>query len=246
MQRKVILTALGGILFLLARQLATPVEAQPPTYCVWRGTAPACDGKCEPGEEEKERSDSASGDYCFTGTKALCCKYPPPAPSEIRSTVSPNRCLDADLGTIGGNGTKVQLWDCLGGSNQQWLVKRDGTIVNAQSGRCLDADLNSIGGNGTKVQLWDCWGGKNQNWSAKGEGEGFPRTDIHNSQSWTCLDADLGTIGGNGTKVQLWDCLGGQNQQWENSYAVISNVQGARCLDADLGTIGGNGTKVQL
>ncbi|MGI8334430.1 RICIN domain-containing protein [Actinomadura scrupuli] len=32
------------------------------------------------------------------------------------------RCLDADLGSIGSNGTKVQLWDCYGtGSyNQHW------------------------------------------------------------------------------------------------------------------------------
>jgi len=30
------------------------------------------------------------------------------------------RCLDADLGTIGGQGTKVQVWSCSGGSNQTW------------------------------------------------------------------------------------------------------------------------------
>jgi hypothetical protein len=33
------------------------------------------------------------------------------------------RCLDADLGTIGGQGTKVQVWDCSGGSNQQWAFE---------------------------------------------------------------------------------------------------------------------------
>jgi endo-1,4-beta-xylanase len=29
-------------------------------------------------------------------------------------------CLDADLGTIGAGGTKVQVWSCSGGSNQKW------------------------------------------------------------------------------------------------------------------------------
>ena len=31
-----------------------------------------------------------------------------------------SRCLDADLGTINGNGTKVQLWTCNGATNQKW------------------------------------------------------------------------------------------------------------------------------
>jgi Ricin-type beta-trefoil lectin domain-like len=39
---------------------------------------------------------------------------------EIRDAQS-NRCLDADTGTIGSNGTKVQLWDCWGGQNQMWI-----------------------------------------------------------------------------------------------------------------------------
>ena len=32
------------------------------------------------------------------------------------------RCLDADAGTLGKNGTKIQLWDCHsgGGPNQDW------------------------------------------------------------------------------------------------------------------------------
>lgn len=37
----------------------------------------------------------------------------------IRSAKS-GRCLDADLNTIGGNGTTVQLWDCNSQPQQQW------------------------------------------------------------------------------------------------------------------------------
>ncbi|MBB5867173.1 hypothetical protein F4553_000552 [Allocatelliglobosispora scoriae] len=36
---------------------------------------------------------------------------------------SSGRCLDADLATIGSGGTKVQLWDCAGGTNQQWYFE---------------------------------------------------------------------------------------------------------------------------
>ncbi len=33
------------------------------------------------------------------------------------------RCLDADLGTINQNGTKVQVWDCGTGTNQEWFFE---------------------------------------------------------------------------------------------------------------------------
>ncbi|MEK4034042.1 ricin-type beta-trefoil lectin domain protein [Methylocystis sp. IM3] len=242
----------AGMMFVLAMQPITPVEANSPSYCVWRGTGPMCDGECNSGEEESGRSAHPPGESpCWwSGTKVLCCKYPPPTPREIRSTAAANRCLDADLGTIGGNGTKVQLWECLGGQNQKWLTNRNGTIVNAQSNRCLDADLNTIGQNGTIIQLWDCWGGKNQNWTftISQRGEGFPPAGLQNEQGFTSnvLDADLGTIASNGTKIQLWENFYGPNQQWTDSNFYIKILQGKRCLDADLGTIGENGTVVQL
>jgi Ricin-type beta-trefoil lectin domain len=165
------------------------------------------------------------------------------------------RCLDADLGTIGANGTKMQLWDCWGGNNQKWnampaknpdqTVSADGTMRNIQIGRCLDADLGTIGTNGTKVQLWDCWNGPNQTWYSPME-FGYAIVVL---QSGRCLDADLGTIVNNGTIVQLWDCLSGENQN--QAWTVLPtgrlvNLRSHRCLDADLGTIGANGTKVQL
>lgn len=55
--------------------------------CTWRGTAPACDGSCEAGEEYRGASDSASGEFtgggptpggfgssCWSGSKHLCCR----------------------------------------------------------------------------------------------------------------------------------------------------------------------------
>ncbi len=154
------------------------------------------------------------------------------------------RCLDADTGTIGTNGTKVQLWDCWGGQNQQWKMNGDGTVVNLQSGRCLDADTGTIGANGARMQLWDCWGGKNQKWAFN------PNGSLTSVQSAQCLDADTNTIGGNGTVVQLWSCNGSANQRWwslaEQNGWSIQVAQSGRCLDADLNTIVDNGTVVQL
>ncbi|GAB7188471.1 hypothetical protein ATKI12_8302 [Kitasatospora sp. Ki12] len=120
------------------------------------------------------------------------------------------KCLDADLNTIGANGTKVQLWDCNGWTNQNWTIWTDGNIDYIQSnysGRYLDADLNTIGANGTKVQLWDFNGWTNQRWNAASYG-------WVNGYNGRVLDADLNTIGANGTKVQLWDSNSWSNQGW--------------------------------
>jgi hypothetical protein len=135
------------------------------------------------------------------------------------------RCLDADELTNGGNGTKVQLWNCGDDSdtNQLWRVYESSdnvfeTFRNVASGRWLDADKNTIGGNGTKVQLWEWAGDWNQVWRKNcsayctfgtadpggRDSQGAPRL----------LDADANTIGGNGTKVQLWEWAGGSNQHW--------------------------------
>jgi Ricin-type beta-trefoil lectin domain len=37
--------------------------------------------------------------------------------------VASGKCLDADLGTIGGQGTIVQVWSCGGASNQLWTFQ---------------------------------------------------------------------------------------------------------------------------
>ena len=215
-----VLAAIRGVLVMLLSQLATSVGAQqipagnlPSPYpaCHWNGNSPFCNGDCDAGQRDSGvRSDCGDGACCLTGTKHQCC-VDPPHRNEIHSSTSPFRCLDADLGTIGANGTKVGLWDCWGGQNQKWQLNTDGTIVNLQSHRCLDADLGTIGANGGKVQLWDCWGGQNphQKWAWLVAGDhsgGVGGVYLWNLQSNTCLDADLGTIGANGTKVQLWEC----------------------------------------
>jgi hypothetical protein len=128
-------------------------------------------------------------------------------PQEIRNQASV-RCLDANLGTIGNNGTKVQLWDCAGGLNQEWSIGSDGTIRNAQSGRCLGVAPGVTGNDGTALQIWNCDGSANQQWTTTSSGV------IVNRPTGLNLDANDGTINQNGTEVQLWSSTGGANQSW--------------------------------
>ena len=69
---------------------------------------------------------------------------------------------------VNGHGTTdgavVHIWDCTGGTNQQWNVNADGSIVGVESGKCLDA-IGHGTGNGTLLEIWTCNGGTNQKWS---------------------------------------------------------------------------------
>ena len=74
------------------------------------------------------------------------------------------KCLDVSGGGT-ANGTKVQLWACNGGGNQNWAAQSDGTLRNPQSGKCLDVSGNNSA-DGTVVHLWTCIAGAaNQKWT---------------------------------------------------------------------------------
>ena len=72
------------------------------------------------------------------------------------------KCLDIlDRGTA--NGTKVQLFTCNGGANQQWLIDGSaGQLFNPVSGRCL-ADPGGTK-NGVQLQIGNCTGKPDQAW----------------------------------------------------------------------------------
>jgi Glycosyl hydrolase family 59/Ricin-type beta-trefoil lectin domain/Concanavalin A-like lectin/glucanases superfamily len=112
------------------------------------------------------------------------------------------KCVD-DNGQSTVNGTKIQLWDCTGGPNQQWTVASDGTIQ--VYGKCMDITGASYS-NGTGIELWTCNGGANQQWHAS-------NGTLVNPASGKCLD-DPGSSTANGTQLILYTCNGGTNQQW--------------------------------
>jgi alpha-galactosidase len=122
---------------------------------------------------------------------------------------SSGRCLDVNGGST-TPGAKVDIWDCDGGSNQEWTPTTAGELRVYGGADCLDAYDNQTTA-GTKVELWTCNGGANQQWRLNPDGT------ITGTQSGLCLDVTGGdqTSGNvNGVAAELWTCNGGANQQW--------------------------------
>ncbi|GAB3654350.1 lectin [Glycomyces tarimensis] len=132
---------------------------------------------------------------------------PNPTSGELRGAGS-NRCLDVpDQSTE--NGTQLHIWDCNGGSNQQWTYTTAGelSVYSGGTRKCLDADGGGTA-DGTAAIIWTCHGGTNQRWSLNADGS------ITSAQSGLCLDVSGAAIA-NGSQVQLWSCHGGSNQRWD-------------------------------
>jgi type 1 glutamine amidotransferase len=108
------------------------------------------------------------------------------------------KCVDVN-GAGTADGTKIQLWTCTGGTNQQWT--RDGGTLRSL-GKCMTATGT---GDGALVQLFTCNGGAGQTWTAQADGT------IRNGTK--CLDANGGSTA-NGTQLIIWSCHGGTNQRW--------------------------------
>jgi Ricin-type beta-trefoil lectin domain-like len=73
------------------------------------------------------------------------------------------KCLDV-TGKGTTNGVLVELWTCNGGTNQQWTVGPNSSLVGTGSGKCLD-DPGRTTIDGTRQQIWTCNGGINQVWT---------------------------------------------------------------------------------
>ncbi|MER7722214.1 non-reducing end alpha-L-arabinofuranosidase family hydrolase [Streptomyces flaveolus] len=130
-------------------------------------------------------------------------------PAQAASTgalrgVGSNRCLDVP-GAAQTNGTALQLYDCWGGTNQQWTLT-DSNQLTVYGNSCLDVPGHATTA-GTRVQIWACSGGANQQWRVNADGT------VVGVESGLCLEA-AGAGTANGTAVQLWTCNGGSNQKW--------------------------------
>ncbi|MFF4716912.1 non-reducing end alpha-L-arabinofuranosidase family hydrolase [Streptomyces eurythermus] len=118
--------------------------------------------------------------------------------------VGSNRCLDV-AGGVETDGTALQLYDCWGGTNQQWTLT-DANQLTVYGNKCLDVPGHATTA-GTKVQIWTCSGGANQQWQVKSDGT------VVGTESGLCLEA-AGAGTANGTAVQIGTCNGGSNQKW--------------------------------
>jgi endo-1,4-beta-xylanase len=120
--------------------------------------------------------------------------------------VGAGRCLDV-TGASTTPGTLLQIWDCSGGTNQQWTHSGNQlTVYGGSNTLCLDA-FGQGTSPGTKVDVWTCNGQANQQWQLNANGS------ITGVQSGLCLDVS-GAGTANGTPVQLWTCSGQPNQRW--------------------------------
>jgi type 1 glutamine amidotransferase len=109
------------------------------------------------------------------------------------------KCVDVSGGST-ADGTKVQLWTCNGGTNQQWA--RNGNTLRSL-GKCMTVAGTA---DGSQVQLSSCTGSTNQNWSTQSDG-------TLRTSGGKCLDANGGSSA-NGTQLIIWTCHGGTNQRW--------------------------------
>lgn len=124
--------------------------------------------------------------------------------------ISSGKCLDIHSADAINkvNGGRIQTWDCLNGTNQQWILTADGYLVN-QNGLCLDVHTPDYNAkiNGGKVQQWACNGAINQRWSINQNGQ-------LKSANGQCLDVHSPDLNNNGAKVQMWVCNSTAQQTW--------------------------------
>ncbi|MFI9584248.1 ThuA domain-containing protein [Streptomyces sp. NPDC052236] len=111
-----------------------------------------------------------------------------------------SKCVDVNGGSSADN-TRIQLWTCNGGTNQQWT--RDGSTWRGL-GKCMAVTGTT---DGTPVQLSTCDGSPGQNWSPQSDGS------LANTGSGKCLDASGGSSA-DGTQLIIWSCHSGANQRW--------------------------------
>ncbi|MFF6783655.1 non-reducing end alpha-L-arabinofuranosidase family hydrolase [Streptomyces sp. NPDC012510] len=128
--------------------------------------------------------------------------------------VGSGRCLDVP-GASQTEGTNLQLWDCWGGTNQQWTLT-DNNQLTVYGNKCLDVPGQATTA-GTRPVIWACNGGANQQWRVNADGT------VVGVQSGLCLTA-TGSGTANGTAVEISTCNGGSNQKWTGLSAPPSST----------------------
>ncbi len=146
------------------------------------------------------------------GTGAPVSNPPTTAPptggsGNVLRGVGSGRCLDVPNASQ-SDGTLLQIWDCNGGANQQWVLG-SGNQLTVYGSKCLDVPGHATAA-GTRVEIWTCNGGTNQQWRVNADGT------VVGAESGLCLDV-TGAATGNGSAVELWTCNGGTNQRWTRS-----------------------------
>jgi len=127
-------------------------------------------------------------------------------------SVASGRCLDV-IGNVRTAGTGINIYDCIGQTNQAWTYTATGELRVFDNSMCLD-----VAGQDTtapaRVQIYGCNGGANQRWQINANGT------ITGVQSGLCLDV-TGQQSANSTLVGMWTCNGQTNQKWTTSFGGL-------------------------
>ncbi|XXX78317.1 RICIN domain-containing protein [Sorangium sp. So ce134] len=127
--------------------------------------------------------------------------------------VQSGRCVDVDAAVSTADDIVLQLWDCNGGTNQQFRFEAvDGyyRIRNVRSDKCLDVRGGSTA-DGAVIVQYTCHGNPNQQWSVTDLGGGAVR--FTSRFSGKVIDA-YGSPPGNGTALFQRASNGGTSQQF--------------------------------
>ena len=146
-------------------------------------------------------------------------------------------CADVP-GASQANGTRIALWDCNGGGNQQWEATPSKQLM-VYGDKCLQP-TGSATADGTAVEIDDCTGSAAQQWTVGADGT------VVGTASGKCLDATAhGTA--DSTALELWTCNGGANQKWArgNVTGPLKGQTSGRCVDVPAQSQT-NGTKIAL
>lgn len=128
---------------------------------------------------------------------------------QFRLLQDPNKCIDLRGGQA-TDGAGIQIWDCNGHTNQNFMWCADGRIVSAiNDGMCLDVP----GGDASKphdLQLWQCSGGAGQYWAYDAA-----NSAIHPAaeRDKMCIDVSGGSDT-NGAHVNIYYCSPGSGNKW--------------------------------
>lgn len=129
---------------------------------------------------------------------------------------SPSKVIDLD-NSLFTNGAKIQIWDYLGGRNQQWRLQEAELgyfyLVSALTTKAITVkDASSEAG--ARLVQWEKNGGDNQKWkilSADPKSNRFAFASKSHPQM--VIDLTEGNTE-NGTAIQQWTNLGNSNQSW--------------------------------
>jgi len=186
----------------------------------------------------------------------------PPGPI----TIFGDKCLDVTDG-VDADGTKLQIWDCTGGPNQQWVRTLYSTIQwNGGAGnKCIDLTDGNIA-DGTALQIWTCaedGSNQNQQWgSAPNPDTEGPQIILGGNPSVqpppiTGQPFCAGAVSNNdGAAVVLLGCgisnagsdFPNGNYNWTAPFAPLTGqikTFDNKCLDATDGSTA-NGVKLQI